>query len=127
MTARINIVNNNGSVIFGDNNRYESDDISITVSHDDQRQIISYLLEEVLRHKARFSKDVLETASNLQQALKTDAAKPTEKTQSMLGKIWKGLTEVTGFSANLAKISEFVITHSDAIAGVIAVAARSLR
>lgn len=122
MAARINVTGNEAPVIIGDQNRYQSPNITITVSAD-QRQIINSLLDEMLRHEIDFSDNVLEAFTVIQQALKADAEKPTEKTQSMLGRVWNGLKELTGFTAHAADITEFVLGHKDAIAGVLAAAA----
>lgn len=115
---------NYGQLIIGDNNtqKNESDNTTITVTGN-QRQIISSVLDEMLRHKADLPDHVLEAVYDIRKIVKADAEIPTEKTQSILGKVWNGLSELTGFTADIADIGDFVLGHPEAVAGVISVAA----
>lgn len=118
---------NNGQLIIGDHNTQKSkSDNTLTTVTGDQGQIISSVLEEMLRHKANLPDHVLEAIFEIRKTVKANASRPTEKTQSILGKIWNGLSSLTGFTADVAEISEFVLGHSAAIAGVITAAAKLL-
>ena len=116
---------NYGQLIIGDNNtqKNESDNTTITVTGN-QRQIINSVLEEMLRYKAELSDPELEAVYDIRKIVKADAEMPTGKSQSVLGKVWNGLNELTGFTADIADIGDFVLGHSGEIAGVISVAAR---
>ncbi|MBJ6610014.1 MAG: hypothetical protein JG718_06610 [Candidatus Thiothrix moscowensis] len=124
-TGNINVTN--GQVIIGDGNiqKSHSDNTTITVTAD-QRQIISSVLDEMLRHKANLSDDVLEAVYDVRKAVKSDEKQPTEKSQSVLGKLWGGLRELTNVAKDMTDVGGFVVEHQAAIGTAVTAAAALL-
>ncbi|SEA69955.1 C-terminal of Roc, COR, domain [Thiothrix caldifontis] len=124
-TGNINVTN--GQVIIGDGNiqKSHSDNTTITVTAD-QRQIISSVLDEMLRHKAHLSDDVLEAVYDVRKAVKADEKQPTEKSQSVLGKLWGGLRELTNIAKDMTDVGGFVVEHQAALGTAVTAAAALL-
>ncbi|HRJ54375.1 MAG TPA: hypothetical protein PLE99_16565 [Candidatus Thiothrix moscowensis] len=102
---------------------YNSDNVTITA---DQRQIISSVLDEMLCHKAHLSDDVLEAVYDVRKAVKSDEKQPTEKSQSVLGKLWGGLRELTNVAKDMTDVGGFVVEHQAAIGTAVTAAAALL-
>ncbi|UOG93674.1 MAG: TIR domain-containing protein [Candidatus Thiothrix sulfatifontis] len=98
---------------------------TITVTAD-QRQIISSVLDEMLRHKANLSDDVLEAVYDVRKAVKADEKQPTEKSQSVLGKLWGGIRELTNVAKDMTDVGGFVVEHQAAIGTAVTAAAALL-
>ncbi|WP_246499650.1 COR domain-containing protein [Thiothrix unzii] len=92
----------------------------------DQRQIISSVLDEMLRHKANLSDDVLEAVYDVRKAVKADEKQPTEKSQSVLGKLWSGIHELTNVAKDMTDVGGFVVEHQAAIGTAVTAAAALL-
>lgn len=124
-TGNINVTN--GQVIIGDGNtqKSHSDNTTITVTAD-QRQIISSLLDEMLRHKANLSDNVLEAVYNVRKAVRSDEKQPTEKSQSVLGKLWDGIRELANVAKDMTDVGGFVVEHQAAIGTAVTAAAALL-
>jgi GTPase SAR1 family protein len=115
-TGNINVTN--GQVIIGDHNtqKSHSDNTTITVTAD-QRQIISTVLDEMLEHK--LPKDITKAVVKMQDVADADKEKPTQETQSRLGKFYDGMKKLAGFTDDVNKIGGFVAKHQDDIGAVL--------
>ena len=127
MASKINVNVGDGSQVAIDahnvTQKYNSDNVTITA---DQRQIISSVLDEMLRHKANLSDDVLEAVYDVRKAVKTDEKQPTEKSQSVLGKLWGGIRELTNVAKDMTDVGGFVVEHQAAIGTAVTAAAALL-
>ncbi|MDQ5770005.1 COR domain-containing protein [Thiothrix subterranea] len=92
----------------------------------DQRQIISSVLDEMLRHKANLSDDVLEAVYDVRKEVKADEKQPTEKSQSVLGRLWGGIRELTNVAKDMTDVGGFVVEHQAAIGTAVTAAAALL-
>lgn len=115
------IANKNLAIEHG--STYNSDNVTITA---DQRQIISSVLDEMLRHKAHLSDDVLEAVYDVRKVVKVDEKQPTDKSQSVLGKLWGGLRELTNVAKDMTDVGGFVVEHQAAIGTAVTAAAALL-
>ena len=108
----------NGQVIIGDGNtqKSHSDNTMITITAD-QRQIISTVLDEMLEHK--LPKDITKAVVKMQDVADADKEKPTQETQSRLGKFYDGMKKLAGFTDDVNKIGGFVAKHQDDIGTVL--------
>lgn len=127
MASKINVNVGDGSQVAIDahnvTQKYNSDNVTITA---DQRQIISSVLDEMLRHKANLPDDVLEAVYDVRKTVKADEKQPTEKSQSVLGKLWGGIRELTNVAKDMTDVGGFVVEHQAAIGTAVTAAAALL-
>ena len=105
-------------LIVGNENtqKFHSDNTTITITAD-QRQIISTVLDEMLEHK--LPKDITKAVVKMQDVADADKEKPTQETQSRLGKFYDGMKKLAGFTDDVNKIGGFVAKHQDDIGAVL--------
>ena len=83
----------------------------------DQRQIISSVLDEVLKNKAGLSNNDLRTVFKIQDVIEADSIQPTPETQTALGKVWNSLPGAADFTNNVLEIGTKVTGNWPAITG----------
>lgn len=88
----------------------------------DQRQIISSVLDEVLKNKVSLSNTDLRTIFRIQDVIEADSNQPTPDTQSKLSEIWKSLPGAADFTNNVLEIGTKVVGNWPAITGWVAAA-----
>lgn len=105
-------------LIVGNENtqKANSDNLTITITAD-QRQIINTVLDEMLEHK--LPKDITKAVVKMQDVADADKEKPTQETQSRLGKFYDGMKKLAGFTDDVNKIGGFVAKHQDDIGAVL--------
>lgn len=118
MASKINVNVGDGSQVAIDahnvTQKYNSDNVTITA---DQRQIISSVLDEVLKNKAGLSNNDLRTVFKIQDVIEADSIQPTPETQTALGKVWNSLPGAADFTNNVLEIGTKVTGNWPAITG----------
>lgn len=118
MASKINVNVGDGSQVAIDahnvTQKYNSDNVTITT---DQRQIISSVLDEVLKNKAGLSNNDLRTVFKIQDVIEADSIQPTPETQTALGKVWNSLPGAADFTNNVLEIGTKVTGNWPAITG----------
>ncbi|MDD4963644.1 MAG: COR domain-containing protein [Gallionella sp.] len=103
-----------GLLIVGDGNQQKShsDNVSVSVNAE-QREFINAMLEAVLDQRP--SKEISKAAIKMQDVIEADKTQPTPASQHRLGQFFSTIKNLAGFSQDASKLTEFVVTHSDAI------------
>lgn len=122
------IVGDGSQLILGNNNNQKnnSDNTTITTTThitNDQRQIMSLVLDEIWANRANLNKTQRDMVRNLQDVIETEVVDTTPETQSKLGKAWQELQGITDFTNNSLEVGAKVTEYWPAITGWLTAAA----